>query len=69
MKKSAILRMRTVWARGAPSLASELADVVRNLDQALFDTYRPELHYMWGRGPKWRAKHERALQLGPASQR
>ena len=23
----------------------------------LFDTYRPELHYMRGPGPKWRAKH------------
>jgi hypothetical protein len=65
MKKSAILRMRTVLARGAPSLASELADVVRNLDQALFDTYRPELHYMRGPGPKWRAKHERTLRFGP----
>ncbi len=24
---------------------------------ALFDSYRPELHYMRGPGPKWRAKH------------
>ena len=23
----------------------------------LFDTYRPERHYMRGPGPKWRAKH------------
>jgi len=23
----------------------------------LFDTYRPELHYMRGPGPKWREKH------------
>jgi hypothetical protein len=69
MKKSAILRMRTVLARGAPSLASELADVVRNLDQALFDTYRPELHYMRGPGPKWRAKHERTLRFGLKSRR
>ena len=22
--------------------------------------YRPELHYMRGRGPKWRAKHQLA---------
>ena len=29
----------------------------RSLKQALFDTYRPELHYMRGPGPKWRAKH------------
>jgi len=29
----------------------------RSLKQALFDTYRPELHYMRGPGPKWHAKH------------
>jgi hypothetical protein len=23
----------------------------------VFDSYRPELHYMRGRGPKWREKH------------
>ena len=23
----------------------------------LFDSYRPELHYMRGPGPKWREKH------------
>ena len=27
------------------------------LTTALFDAYRPELHYMRGPGPKWRAKH------------
>jgi len=29
----------------------------RQLHKALFDTYRPELHYMRGPGPKWREKH------------
>jgi hypothetical protein len=24
---------------------------------AVFDPYRPELHYMRGRGPRWREKH------------
>jgi hypothetical protein len=28
------------------------------LTKALFDHYRPELHYMRGPGPKWREKHE-----------
>jgi len=28
------------------------------LTKALFDDYRPELHYMRGPGPKWREKHE-----------
>ena len=32
------------------------------LVKGLFDTYRPELHYMRSPGPEWRAKHERALR-------
>jgi hypothetical protein len=28
------------------------------LTKALFDDYRPELHYMRGPGPKWRKKHD-----------
>jgi hypothetical protein len=35
------------------------ADVIRTLLQ--FDSYRPELHYMRGPGPKWYAKHELAF--------
>ena len=35
------------------------ADVIRTLLQ--FDSYRPELHYMRGPGPKWHAKHELAF--------
>ena len=27
------------------------------LIQSVRDPYRPELHYMRGAGPKWRAKH------------
>jgi hypothetical protein len=30
------------------------------LTKALFDGYRPELHYMRGPGPKWREKHDLA---------
>jgi hypothetical protein len=29
----------------------------RRLRATIFDSYRPELHYMRGPGPKWRAKH------------
>ncbi|MEX2036438.1 MAG: hypothetical protein WEA28_14730 [Xanthobacteraceae bacterium] len=29
----------------------------KQLVRALTDPYRPELHYMRGPGPKWRAKH------------
>ena len=31
----------------------------RCLTASLLDPYRPELHYMRGPGPKWRAKHAR----------
>jgi len=29
----------------------------RTFTAAIFDPYRPELHYMRGPGPKWREKH------------
>lgn len=35
-----------------------LAGTIRQLKLALFDDYRPELHYMRGPGPKWREKHD-----------
>ena len=43
-------------------LAAELDDLIRTLSDGLFDTYRPELHYMRGPGPKWHAKH--GVQIG-----
>jgi hypothetical protein len=51
--------------RETPGLASDLAELARNLGKALFDTYRPELHYMRGPGPKWRTRHGRTRRLGP----
>jgi hypothetical protein len=33
-------------------------ELLRLLSANLFDPYRPELHYMRGPGPKWRAKHQ-----------
>jgi hypothetical protein len=41
----------------------------RWLRTSLFDTYRPELHYMRGPGPKWREKHAAALALRARSRR
>ena len=40
--------------------------LIRRKLMALFVSYRPELHYMRGPGPKWREKHARppAEQLG-----
>jgi hypothetical protein len=41
----------------APSLAADLVECLRALADALLDPYRPERHYMRGRGPKWHAKN------------
>ena len=49
--------------RDTPHLASDLGNLVYVLVRGLFDPYRPELHYMRGPGPKWRAKHERAPRV------
>lgn len=46
-------------ARKAAETVSEFASVVQNLLLGVRDSYRPELHYMRGPGPKWRAKHQR----------
>jgi hypothetical protein len=54
-----IVRMRAL--RGNPAgLPAQFADLLQDLAKALFDPYRPELHYMRGPGPKWRAKHAAA---------
>jgi hypothetical protein len=37
------------------NLIGTFRELSRNLAQ-LFDSYRPELHYMRGPGPKWYAK-------------
>ena len=54
--------------RKAPSLRRTAAAFWHSLAKDLFDPYRPELHYMRGPGPRWRAKHARptagAAQLG-----
>ena len=48
---------------GVPIFAVVMSTIVlavvrwHSLRSWLFDTYRPELHYMRGPGPKWREKH------------
>jgi hypothetical protein len=49
---------RKLAARKNPGLVADIAELVRNLAKAVFDSYRPELHYMRGPGPKWHAKHD-----------
>jgi hypothetical protein len=51
------------FARKAAESASDFASVVRNLIVDVRDSYRPELHYMRGPGPKWRAKHQPWLRF------
>ena len=34
-----------------------LRDLWQRLRKDLLDSYRPELHYMRGPGPRWRQKH------------
>ena len=51
------------FARKTAESASDFASVVHNLIMDVRDSYRPELHYMRGPGPKWRAKHQPWLML------
>ena len=54
-------RVRIRITRGnAADLTADLGDLFRDIAKALLDPYRPELHYMRGPGPKWRAKHAAA---------
>jgi hypothetical protein len=39
------------------ALSAAGLDIWRRLRQGMLDSYRPELHYMRGPGPKWREKH------------
>ena len=40
-----------------PSFTQTLAAILHDLKRSLFDSYRPERHYMRGPGPKWRERH------------
>jgi hypothetical protein len=52
-----------IWTRSRVRIritrgnAADLGELFREIAKALLDPYRPELHYMRGPGPKWRAKH------------
>jgi hypothetical protein len=52
------------FARKTAERASGLGGALRNLIMDVRDSYRPELHYMRGPGPRWRARH-----FQPASDR
>jgi hypothetical protein len=40
-----------------PSLLADIRTFWREFAVTAFNPYRPELHYMRGPGPAWRAKH------------
>jgi hypothetical protein len=44
-------------SKKSPLVGVAIASLWRSLKKDIFDTYRPELHYMRGPGPKWHAKH------------
>jgi hypothetical protein len=46
------------FARKAAESATSFASVVHNLIMDVRGSYRPELHYMRGPGPKWRARQQ-----------
>jgi len=48
---------RRAARRQAQGVAAEIGALFYDVLKALFDPYRPELHYMRGPGPRWRAKH------------
>jgi hypothetical protein len=57
------------FASKTAETVSDLASVVHNLLMDVRDCYRPELHYMRGPGPKWRAKHQPWLGSAPSDWR
>jgi hypothetical protein len=44
-------------ASRAQAIRTAVVGFGHGLKKDLFDSYRPELHYMRGPGPKWREKH------------
>ncbi|MFK4727335.1 hypothetical protein ABIE89_008435 [Bradyrhizobium niftali] len=56
----------SVFARNTVETVSDFAGVVQNLVLDLSDSYRPELHYMRGPGPKWRAKQRPIFRMALA---
>jgi hypothetical protein len=51
------LSSRMGGAKRDSRLAAEFKAFWRQFFVRAFDPYRPELHYMRGPGPAWRAKH------------
>src|ERR1043166_7552117 len=50
----------------SPPFFPAIAEAWRELRKGFLDTYRPELHYMRGPGPKWLEKHDAHTRLDRA---
>ena len=57
MTKARIISWTRATRGGRSSFAADVVGLFHDLFKATFDRYQPELHYMRGPGPKWRAKH------------
>jgi hypothetical protein len=55
--RSGHLTMAVALTGGVHTLRLAAAKLRRLIPRALIDSYRPELHYMRGPGPKWRERH------------
>ena len=51
------------FARKSVESVSDFSSVVRNLILDVRDSYRPEVYYMRGPGPRWHAKHQPRLRF------
>jgi len=54
------------WAQSANVSLAKGFVAWQALTKALFDDYRPELHYMRGPGPKWHEKYGAEIDASPA---
>ncbi len=64
--KTAAVSTSTARKQQPQSLSAVLLDLWRVISADLFNSYRPEKHYMRGPGPKWRERHARGEVLDPA---
>jgi hypothetical protein len=51
------MRVMAMSGDHANTAAVRIAGKARKFARFFSDSYRPELHYMRGPGPKWREKH------------
>jgi hypothetical protein len=65
---SAFVAKAVALTAGSQTLRRAAAKLRGLIPRALTDSYRPELHYMRGPGPKWHARHT-AAGLGSICQK